>query len=270
MARILQEIKYVWASFRLELHRWSVYRLRLIVWIISSIIEPVVWSVLWYVTSEKSGDLIMSGAEILSYYLFITLMKRVVRSWTFDVLRKQILSGSYTKFLIWPKSVVGYRFGADWANRIISVSALIPFWLGWMMVLINRGLLVVDMSNFMLFILAVLWATLLRFLFDMFLAHLTLYFENIEGIAQVYWAAFRVFGGTTVPLLLLPAWAFGITKVLPFRYVISFPVEIFQGLVGPEEIAQGFLISGIWMGVIVLGLSYIFKVGLRKYEAVGL
>jgi len=270
MEKVLREIRYILRVFELKAHVWAVYRLKLIVWIISGIIEPIVWSVLWYVTSQQAEDLAMTGAQILSYYLFVALMSRISRSWTFDTIRKEIRLGRYTKYLLWPKGVIGFRIGADWSNRIVTVIVLLPIWVVWLVLLMNKGLFVVESSRFLLFIIALLLGIVVRFLLDMVLAHLTLFFEKMDGVAQVYWAAFRLFGGVTVPLLLLPSWAFDAIKLLPFRYMVSFPIEIFQGLADSSGIIQGFTLCLMWISVEIIILYILFKYGLRKYEAAGI
>ncbi|MBN2100834.1 hypothetical protein JW710_02990 [Candidatus Dojkabacteria bacterium] len=269
MGKIVIELKYIWSVFLLKLDMWSVYRLKLIVWIISGILEPIIWSVLWYVTAQESADLVMSGAEILSYYLLTALMNRITRSWTFDTLRKEIREGRYTKYLLWPKGIIGFRIGADWSDRVVTLAALLPFWFIWLFILQSKGLFEVTISNIGLFFVAVILATFVRFYLDMFLAHLALFWVKLDGLSTVYWSAYRLFGGITVPLVLLPAWAFGITKIMPFRYVVSFPIEVFQGLISNEEIIRGFIICMAWIIVEYAALQVVFRVGIKNYESVG-
>lgn len=263
-------LKYLSRIFVIKLSVWSQYRLKLVVWIISGVVEPVIWSVLWYVTAQSSDSIAMNGTQILSYYLFTALLVRITRSWTFDTLRKEIKNGDYSKYLLWPKGILLYRLGADWANRLVTVLVLLPLWVIWMAVLLFRGDLEVESANLLLFLVAILNATMLRFLLDMVLAHLALFWEKMDGISQIYWSAFRLLGGVTVPLLILPLWAFDLVKLLPFRYMVSFPIEIFQGLISSEEIISGFILSAVWFLVEFATLILILKYGLRKYEAVGI
>jgi ABC-2 type transport system permease protein len=92
----------------------------------------------------------------------------------------------------------------------------------------------------------------------------------MDGISQIYWSAFRLLGGVTVPLLLLPDWAFKAVRLMPFRYIVSFPIEVYQGIIDSETIIQGFIISGVWILVELVALTIIFKYGLKNYEAVGI
>lgn len=270
MNRIIAQIKYIYSVFRTNLHVWMVYRLRLVVWILSGIIEPIVWSILWFVTASQSDQLGMTGPEILTYYLFITLVSRIAQSWTFDDLRREIVHGEYSKYLIWPKGVTGFRLGVDWANKVITVAVLLPIWFVWLFVLVRNGVFVIDLFNIPLFLIALLLAIAVRFYLDMILAHVVLWTEQINGLAIVYHAVGRLFGGMVVPLMMLPAWAYMITKVLPFRYMYSFPVEVFQGLVPMTKIVQGFAVGIGWLVLEIIVYLGILRFGLKRYEAAGI
>lgn len=264
------QLKYINAVFRIKLHMWMVYRLKLIIWIISGIIEPIVWSVLWYAVAQKDSNLAMTGPEVLSYYLMISLVYRLTRSWTFETLRKEILSGRYNKYLIWPRGIVGFRMGADMANKVITVLALLPVWCIWMFVLLHNGWLQLEAQNILLFGFGLIFASAIRFLLDMILGHVALWFEKIDGIALVYHSISKLLGGMTVPLILLPGWAYSFARFSPFRYIFSFPVELFQGKIPQEQMRLDLLVGTGWLIFGVLALQFVFKVGLKKYEAVGI
>jgi ABC-2 type transport system permease protein len=268
--KIKREISYIYTVFKTGLHVWMVYRLKLVVWIVSGLVEPIVWSVLWYAVAQESGDLPMTGAEIMTYYLLIALVSRVTRSWTFDMVRKEIVHGKYTKYLLWPAGITGFRFGSDLANKVITVAALLPVWLLWTVVLARNGLLVFSFENIPLFVLALILAVGIRFYLDMILGHVVLWIERANGLSVVYYSASRLFGGMTVPLVFLPGVLYAVTALLPFRYIYSFPIEIFQGTVDGSQILYGFLIGGAWLLGEILVLQLILKVGLKRYEAAGI
>jgi ABC-2 type transport system permease protein len=270
LKKIRRESRYIWSVFEVNLHLWGVYRLKLVIWILTGLVEPIIWSVLWFVTAQNSEGLAMTGPEILTYYLFISLVSRLTRSWTFDDLRKEIVHGKYSKYMLWPTGVTGYRWGADWANKVVTVLMLLPFWIFWLWILVSNGLFALEPTNIVFFLIALGIATSVRFFMDMVLAHLVLWTEQGDGLAIVYYAVSRLFGGIIVPLALLPAWAHTITKLLPFRYLYSFPIEVFQGVISDREMVQGFAIAVGWLVFWVVGLQIILKVGLRRYEAAGI
>lgn len=270
MKTVAGNLRYIFTVFRTNLQLWGVYRLKLVVWILSGLVEPLVWSILWFVTATQSDQVGMTGPEILTYYLLIALVSRLTQSWTFDDLRREIVGGEYNKYLIWPKGVTGFRVGADLANKAITVIILLPFWSIWMFILIRNGMFVLAPTSIPLFILALILAMAIRFYLDMILAHVVLWTEQVNGLAVIYHAIDRLFGGVVVPLMVLPVWAYTVTKLLPFRYIYSFPVEVFQGIVPMSEIVQGFAIGLGWLVIEFVVYQLVIKHGLKRYEAAGI
>ena len=58
-------------------------------------------------------------------------------------------------------------------------------------------------------------------------------------------------------------------QVLPFRYMLSFPIEILMGRLSLGEIGRGLAIQMAWAGVFWLGYRLLWQRGLRRYGAVG-
>jgi len=255
------------ATFKVGLPQLLAYRFKLVMWVVSGVLEPVVWSVLWYVMAKESEDAVLAGAQVMTYYLFIGLVSRLTWSWTFDDLRSEILQGKYSKYLLWPANIVAYRFGMDMANKGLTLVALLPLWVVWLLVLRSKGLFAFSIGGLPVFALGLGLAIGVRFLVDMTLAHVALWFGRTDGIKIAYHSVSRVLGGITVPLALLPVWASGIAALLPFRYMYSFPVEALLGLVKGEELVRGVGIAVGWLFMSALALVAIMKFGLTRYEA---
>lgn len=246
------------------------YRFRLFIWILSGVIEPIVWSVLWFAVSSETKAMSLNGAQVLTYYALIALVGRITQSWTYDDLRKEIYEGRYSKYLLWPSSMVLYRLGLDLGNKVMNIVTMLPLWFLWVAVLSsydlwdigNAGLISVGMS--------VLLAVMVKFSLDIVLAHCALWVERAEGIGTLYNYVLRVCGGMIVPLALLPGWAGGLFSILPFRYVYSFPVEIVMGTVEGSDVTWGFAIGGMWCLLMLGAVSVLLRKGLPLYEAVGI
>jgi len=61
-----------------------------------------------------------------------------------------------------------------------------------------------------------------------------------------------------------------IAQILPFRYTLAFPTEIFLGRLPPGEVAAGIGIQGAWIvGAYLLG-HVLWRFGLKRFTGVGL
>jgi ABC-2 type transport system permease protein len=58
-------------------------------------------------------------------------------------------------------------------------------------------------------------------------------------------------------------------EILPFRWMIGFPVELILGRMTIGETCLGLLIQSAWIGLAFLLLRAVWRAGLRVYSAVG-
>ncbi len=71
------------------------------------------------------------------------------------------------------------------------------------------------------------------------------------------------------PIVLLPAGMQQLAIVLPFRYMLSFPVEILAGQLEGSAIWTGLAIQAAWLLLALALCVGLWRAGLRRYSAVG-
>ena len=89
----------------------------------------------------------------------------------------------------------------------------------------------------------------------MFLYFLSFYFYEIWPFKRLMNDTIRFFSGAFIPLSLFPKWLKGITDILPFRYLYSFPIEIILSRKENISLTNGFFSLLIW-DVIMVGIVY--------------
>jgi ABC-2 type transport system permease protein len=60
-----------------------------------------------------------------------------------------------------------------------------------------------------------------------------------------------------------------VATVLPFRWLVSFPVELMLGRVSPSEALAGLGLQLFWSMAIFALFSRLWKEGVKRYSAVG-
>jgi len=55
---------------------------------------------------------------------------------------------------------------------------------------------------------------------------------------------------------------------LPFRWMVSFPIELLQGNLTPRQTLTGFAAQAGWIGLGLLFLRLAWRAGVRVYSAV--
>ena len=83
-----------------------------------------------------------------------------------------------------------------------------------------------------------------------------------------YNVAFAV-GGQVAPVALLPGAIKAVAVVLPFRYTLGFPIEVFIGSLGSAELALGFALQAGWLVFGLVLMRVLWRSGVKQYQAVG-
>lgn len=60
-----------------------------------------------------------------------------------------------------------------------------------------------------------------------------------------------------------------VTSLLPFKYTVNYPINVLNGTISTSGALQGLLMQCIWIGVTLLLSSALWRVGGRRYVAVG-
>jgi ABC-2 type transport system permease protein len=124
-------------------------------------------------------------------------------------------------------------------------------------------------TQVLLFIPALLFAWVLRFFWGYWIALLAFWATRADSLLALQDTFIFLLGGHLAPIHLLPDWLQTIARVLPFRYMSAFPVEILTGQLTGQETLLGFIALAIWSTAAILLYRFVWQRGIRHYEAVG-
>jgi ABC-2 type transport system permease protein len=119
------------------------------------------------------------------------------------------------------------------------------------------------------FVPALALAFVVRFLVEWSLALAAFWTTRVGAINQMYFVVMLFLSGQMAPLSLMPDWLQSLAAALPFRWMISFPVELLLGRLTPGEALAGLAIQAIWIAVGWGLLRIVWRAGVRRYSAVG-
>jgi len=119
------------------------------------------------------------------------------------------------------------------------------------------------------FVPALVLAFLVRFLVEWTLALAAFWTTRMSAINQMYFVVALFLSGQVAPLSLFPYPLQVIASLLPFRWMIAFPVELLLGRLTPVEALTGFAAQGIWLVLSLVLLRSVWRAGVRIYSAVG-
>jgi ABC-2 type transport system permease protein len=119
------------------------------------------------------------------------------------------------------------------------------------------------------FAVAIWGAYLIRSMLLWVLGMVTFWTTRVSALYDVYFTTELLLSGRLVPLALLPAWAAGLAEVLPFKYTFGYPIEVLAGDLDTGELLAGLGLQAVWVAAGALLVAAVWRVGVRRYAAVG-
>ena len=256
-------------QFRTTVASFVQYRASIFIWMIAHVLEPLVYLVVWSVVSRSSGGAVggFTTAEFAAYFIVMMLVNHVTYTWVIYEYEYRIREGGLSFALLRPL----HPIHADIVDNVTSKLITLP-----MMLVAAAVLTLVFAPAFhfkawalLVFVPALLLAFILRFLLEWTLALAAFWTTRVSAVNQGYYVAALFLSGQMAPLSLLPFPVRVAAAVLPFRWMISFPVELLLGRLSPVEAATGLTVQLAWLGAAFVLLRVVWRAGVRSYSAVG-
>jgi ABC-2 type transport system permease protein len=245
------------------------YRASLLIWMIGHVLEPLVYLIVWSTVSTTSGGSVgdYSTESFAAYYIVLMLVNHVTYTWIMYEYEYRVREGLLSFALLRPVHPIHSDIADNVSSKLITlpIMLVIAAILG---VLFHPALEILP-GAIVLFIPALLLAFLLRFLLEWTLALVSFWTTRVGAINQTYFVLILFLSGQIAPLSLFPPPVRFIAEILPFRWMIGFPVELILGRLSLAEAATGIFAQGLWTGVAFLLLRVVWRAGVRVYSAVG-
>jgi ABC-2 type transport system permease protein len=120
-----------------------------------------------------------------------------------------------------------------------------------------------------IFVPVLLLAFSIRFLIEWTLALAAFWTTRVSAINQTYFMMMLFLSGQIAPLTLLPHPIQIAAEILPFRWMIGFPVELLLGRLTLPQALIGLGAQLTWLLVSFVLLRVVWRMGIRIYSAVG-
>jgi len=164
-------------------------------------------------------------------------------------------------------SVAYNTLASELAGKVVYLLFVVPVAAG--LALVLKPELHLTLANALAFVPALALAWALSFLWGYWIALLAFWMTRADALVTVE-AAFKfLLAGQVAPVALLPDALRALATLLPYRYMISFPVEVITGQLDRAGLLTGFALQLGWLAV-ALGLyAALWRRGVRRYSAIG-
>lgn len=258
------------AIFKISWENYLVYRLNFALWRVRTILQLLLIYFVWWTVFQSHTEVFgYTQVTILTYVMVSALVRAVILSSTAIDVSGHINQGGVVNFLIKPLSFIGYYFTRDLADKLFNISFVICEIALLIFLLKPQIIFQTDLLYIGLFIVAVIFGTLIYFAMAFTIGLLSFWVENSWGSWFLVTIFLEGFGGGLYPIDILPGNLSSILMLTPFPYLIYFPAKLFLGSFTPTEIVWGFGILIFWICILWFIMIRTLQAGLRYYTAVG-
>jgi ABC-2 type transport system permease protein len=245
-----------WALIQSTWASWLQYRSFFFILAFGWMIPPLVYLFVWSTAAGEQTVGGLSRGEFVAYYLVLMLVNQLTYSQANWTVGEVIRDGSFNTsagcsplYHRWPRHCGKVARRPSWLRKAGLVRpGCTP---GQVAAFLRRGM------------------PALRFLWGYGLALLAFWAARFDALLAVQDTLVFLLAGVVAPVPLLPPLLQAAATLLPFRYMVGFPVEVLTGQVSGQSLLAGFALQATWLAVAVGFSAVIWRLGVRRYTAVG-
>ena len=245
------------------------YRASLLIWLIGTVLEPVIYLVVWTTVADASGGSVngYTAGDFAAYYIVIMIVDHLTFTWIMWEYDYRIRMGELSPMLLRPIHPIHEDIADNLTYKVLTMLVLIPATV--LLIFLFNPQFTTNWWSILAFIPALLLAFMMRFLLGWSLAMIAFWTTRISALNDTFFITELFLSGRIAPLDVLPGGLQTVANLLPFKWALSFPVELLLGRLTPREALIGFGMQLLWLGISFLFMRMIWQAGIRKYAAFG-
>lgn len=255
-------------QFRTSLAEQFQYRGAILIWLLGLVLQPIIYMTVWVTVANSTGGDVdgFTARTFAAYFIVAMLVNHATHTsvmWEFE---GRVRHGALSGLLLRPIHPVHRDVAIGLAFKALTFVAALP--VAGILALTFRPTFTTEPWALLAFVPALLLAMALRFTVEWTLAMAAFWTTSVTAINRLYFAVF-IFSGYVAPIDVLPGPARVVAEVLPFRWMISFPVELAIGRVSRPEAIAGIAAQVGWLIAALLVFRLVWNRGVKRYSAVG-
>ena len=248
------------------------YRVNFAISLVSAIYPIFIQSFLWTAIYDASPETELYGytyRQIIMYTFLAGLVARLVYTgFEYDIM-DDVKNGKFSKFLVQPIGYFPYRIANFFGQKIPSMILILII-----LAVILLGLnafwgISVTFSRILLFLMTIALALVLNFLIFYSLSAMAFWLVEVGFLFEGFRIVVVLLSGGIFPLEVFGPHFVQITNWLPFKYTVNYPINVLNGRLPTDEVGYGMLTQCAWIVICTLIATRLWRVGSRRYVAVG-
>jgi ABC-2 type transport system permease protein len=252
-------------TLAIQLH----YRVALVIWMIGLVLSPLVYLVVWTTVAHTQGGRVASYSahDFAAYFIILMIVDHITFTWVIFNAEFRIRQGQLSPLLLRPVHPINQDIVENASYKLLMLSVLIPAAV--VMSLVFHPAFHPAPWAVLAFFPALALAAVLRFTVEWTISCTSFWISRMAALDQMYYVLVLFLSGQVAPIALLPLPVRVLATVLPFRWMVAFPVELLVGRASPHDALMGFGLLIGWLAIAVIALRITWRRGVRQYSAVG-
>jgi len=249
---------------------WSLmmeYRAEIFMWMLTSLLM-IIMMVVWIGISKGGPVNGFSPPDFVAYYMVGMIVRQLTAVWASWELDFKIREGQLSPLLLRPIHPIHNDIAANWGEKAIRMVIALPIVVA-VLVLTPGVRLDLSPGTIALFLLSIGGAWMIMFFLDYLVGILAFWVSQVSAFILLMEGFRVVLGGILAPLQMFPDWAQQALNWLPFRYMLSFSIEILTGRVQGDRLWFGLAVQFAWGIFMILAVRLLWARAMRSYSAVG-
>lgn len=246
------------------------YRAELVVWLLSTNMALVMMALTTAVARSMPGGRIggLGQRDFVAYYLATLVVRLVTGAWVLWEANMEIRQGTLAFRLLRPIHPLLHYAAENVAAVPLRAAISLPI-LVILLLTLGGDRVTHDPVLWAMFLVAVVGAWLITFLAMSVIAALAFYIDSVGSIGQIWFGLFTILSGYILPLQMFPPWLGTLTRYLPFRYMLAFPVEVLIRMTPRRTALLELGIQWSFVAALALAARGAWRAGIRRYSAFG-
>lgn len=208
-----------------------------------------------------------SSGRFAAYFIVLLLVNHLTDNWVYYEFPERVRSGLLSSMLLRPLHPIHADLAQNLTNKCLMLTVILPT-MALLTLLFSPSAQITPLT-LLAFLPTLALVMALRFIVERTLGLAAFWVTQMDALIQVYYIALFFLSGQLAPLALYPAPLQELAQLLPFRWMVAFPVEVLLGELSAGSLGAGFAAQGIWLCLSLGLLTLLWKFGLRRYSATG-
>jgi ABC-2 type transport system permease protein len=257
------------AYFRVAVATQLQYRASGAIWMIWSILEPLIFLVVWSTVAIEQGGAVQGFGphDFAAYYMVLFVVNHLTFSWVMHDMQFRIQFGHFSFALMRPVHPIHEDICDNVAYKLVMLVMTLPALV--VLYVLFDPRFDTNVTAVLAFFPLLLTAFLMRFMFEWALALAAFWTTRVTALNQIYFSLLMFFAGRVAPIALLPPLLQTIAAKAPFYYMVGFPVDVLLGHVDTHDLWTGFLTQLFWLAGAWATVTFAWRRSVAQFSAVG-